>query len=110
MYIHDMNMIPLTALAEPNRLHIIELLRSKSRSVNEIVSTLQLNQPQVSKHLRVLADAGIVEMRPQAQQRIYRLRPKPFQELDMWLEKYRYLWSDRFDRLDELLKQEKKDM
>lgn len=75
----------LGALAEPNRLHIVELLRDGPRPVGEIAVRLGLRQPQVSKHLRVLSAAGFVEARPLAQQRIYQLRPEPFRELDAWL-------------------------
>jgi len=103
-----MNPSTFNALAEPNRLHIIELLAGKSSSVNEIVTRLHLRQPQVSKHLKVLASAGIVEVRPQANQRIYALHPQTFKQIDTWLEKYRKLWNERFDRLDELLIQEKR--
>lgn len=97
-------MLPmLTALAEPNRLRIIELLREGPRPVGEIAARLQLRQPQVSKHLRVLSDAGLVEVHPSAQQRIYRLRTEPFQALDAWLESYRQLKEASYDRLEEHL-------
>ena len=103
-----MNPTTFSALAEPHRLHIVELLSKKSRPVNELVDRLHINQPQVSKHLRVLADAGIVEVKPFAQQRFYKLQPRPFKELDHWLKKHRRLWEERFDRLDEVLKADKK--
>ena len=93
----------LTALAEPHRFEIVELLRDGPRPVGEIVARLGLHQPQVSKHLRVLSDAGLVEVHQAAQRRIYKLRPQPLHELDMWLESYRRLWDERFDRLDDLL-------
>lgn len=93
----------LTALAEPNRLHIVELLRDGPRPVGEIVDELQLRQPQVSKHLRVLSSAGLVEVHPAAQQRIYKLRPQPLQEIDIWLEPYRRFWNESFDRLADYL-------
>ena len=102
-----MNSVTFSALAEPNRFQIVELLRDKPRGVGELVDTLRIRQPQVSKHLKVLADAGIVEVRPLANQRIYELSPKKFQEIDAWLEKYRKLWNERFDRLDALLQREK---
>ncbi len=92
-----------SALAEPNRLQIVELLRHRPLPVGQIAGQLRLNQPQVSKHLRVLSDAGLVEMRPVAQQRIYALRPEPLRELDAWLERYRRLWDDRMDRLEEVV-------
>lgn len=110
VYIKNMNIIPLTALAEPNRLQIVELLRDKPRPVGEIVDRLRLNQPQVSKHLRVLADAGLVAVHPVAQQRVYELRPQPFKELNTWIDSYRHIWNERFDRLDEVLQVEKKKM
>ena len=89
-----------TALTEPNRLHIVELLRDGPLTVGEITQRLGLQQPQVSKHLKVLSDAAIVEVQPQANRRIYRLRPEPFQELEAWLSSFRRLWEERFDRLD----------
>jgi DNA-binding transcriptional ArsR family regulator len=91
------------ALAEPNRLRIVELLRSGSRSVNDIGKRLKLNQPQVSKHLRVLKDAGLVDVEARAQQRLYELRAKPLRQLHDWLERYRKVWDARFEALDELL-------
>ena len=97
-------MLPtLSALAEPNRLRIIELLREGPRPVGEIAARLRLRQPQVSKHLRVLSDAGLVEVHPSAQQRIYRLRAEPFQALDAWLESYRSFKEASYDRLEEQL-------
>ena len=93
----------LSALAEPNRLQIVDFLRGGPRPVGAIAGELRLRQPQVSKHLRVLSEAGLVEAHPVAQQRIYRLRSEPFQELDAWLESYRRLWDERLDRLDEVL-------
>ncbi|EFM11390.1 transcriptional regulator, ArsR family [Paenibacillus curdlanolyticus YK9] len=93
----------LSALAEPNRLHIVELLLDGPLPVGEIADRLELNQPQVSKHLRVLTSAGLVEVQPEANRRIYKLQPKPLQELDEWLGSYRRMWEDRFDRLDAYL-------
>jgi DNA-binding transcriptional ArsR family regulator len=93
-----------SALAEPHRLQIIQLLRRKPLAVGEIVDRLGLRQPQVSKHLRVLSDAGLVEVRPVAQQRIYALRPEPLKELDVWLEQFRRAWDDRFARLDDVIR------
>jgi DNA-binding transcriptional ArsR family regulator len=94
----------LAALAEPNRKLIVDLLRDGPRPVGEIVDALRLNQPQVSKHLRVLSQAGLVEVRPVAQQRFYALRPQAFRDLDDWLESYRRLWDDRHDRLNDYLR------
>ena len=93
------------ALAEPNRLRIVELLRSGPRPVAEICAELPLAQPQVSKHLRVLRNAGLVDARPRAQQRIYELRAAPLRELGEWLERFRRIWAERYDRLDELLEE-----
>src|ERR1700690_2845236 len=78
-YIKDMNTAFLTALAEPNRMRIVELLRDGPRPVGEIAMRLRIRQPQASKHLHVLNEAGLVEVHPVAQQRIYQLRPKTFE-------------------------------
>ena len=100
------------ALAEPNRYRIVELLTQGPRTVNEIVDHLQLNQPQVSKHLRVLRAAGVVDVEPRAQLRHYQLRGEAFREMQTWLDRYRPLWEARFEALDqvveELNQQEKK--
>lgn len=90
-----MNPQLFSVLSEPNRLDIVELLLTGAKPVNEIVDRLSLNQPQVSKHLRVLADAGIVQVRPIAQQRYYQLQAKPFQELESWLARYKNIWNAR---------------
>jgi DNA-binding transcriptional ArsR family regulator len=95
----------LTALAEPNRLRIVELLRSGPRAVSDIGSRLRLGQPQVSKHLRVLREARLVDVEPRAQQRVYHLRGETFRQLHDWLERYRRLWEERFDELDELIEE-----
>lgn len=94
----------LRALAEPNRLHIVEVLINGPRAVGEIVVQLQLSQPLVSKHLKTLSEAGIVESHKDAQRRIYQLRPEPFAKIDAWLETYRKHWKDRLKRLDAHLK------
>lgn len=91
------------ALAEPNRFRIVELLRTGPQPVGEIGDALGLRQPQVSKHLRVLKDAGLVDVQPAAQQRLYELRGAPLQELSRWLDQYRELWSDRFDVIDDVI-------
>jgi DNA-binding transcriptional ArsR family regulator len=95
----------LRALAEPNRFQIVELLLDGPQPVGEMVDRLGLRQPQVSKHLRVLSDAGLVDVRVDAQRRIYALRPAPLQELEVWLERYRRLWEDNFQRLDAVLEE-----
>jgi DNA-binding transcriptional ArsR family regulator len=91
------------ALAEPNRLQIIELLLAGPRPVGDMVDQLGLRQPQVSKHLRVLSEAGLVDVRVDAQRRIYALRPAPLQQLEAWLDRYRRIWESNFQRLDALL-------
>ena len=93
------------ALSEPNRFRIVELLRSGPRPVNDIGERLKLNQPQVSKHLRVLREAGLVEVEARAQQRLYELRAEPLRRLHDWLERYRDLWDARFDELDGLIEE-----
>ncbi len=98
-----MNTTTLNALAEPNRLRIIELLREGPLSVGEIADRLPLRQPQASKHLKILSDAHLVEVRVDANRRMYRLRPEPFIEIDEWLESFRGLWEERFDRLTDYL-------
>lgn len=98
----------LQALAEPTRFQIVELLRSGPLPVGDVVSQLRLRQPQVSKHLRVLSEAGIVGVRVDAQRRIYELRPAPLQELEAWLERYRQIWEANFQRLDSVLEDLKK--
>jgi DNA-binding transcriptional ArsR family regulator len=100
---------PLSALAEPNRMRIVELLRDGPRPVGEIARRLRLRQPQVSKHLRILRDAGVVKVHPVAQQRVYQLQAKPFQELDGWLDTFRRLWETRLDTLDGYLQNLKRD-
>ncbi|ALC82965.1 MULTISPECIES: ArsR/SmtB family transcription factor [Bacillus] len=93
----------MNALAEPNRLHIVELLREGPLTVGEIAERLGLLQPQTSKHLRILNESGLVEVQPVANRRIYKLRQQPFQDLDHWLESFQGAWQERFDRLDDYL-------
>lgn len=100
-----MNTATLSALAEPHRLEMVELLRYGPLTVGEIADRLQVRQPQVSKHLKVLNEARIVEVQPVANRRIYRLRPEPLRELDEWIASFRSLWEARFDRLDEYLQE-----
>jgi len=92
-----------TIVAEPNRRAILSLLLSSERSVGEIERKLRLSQPSVSKHLRVLRDAGFVESRTLAQQRLYRLRPEPLMELDAWIDPFRRFWSKHVDALEQHL-------
>lgn len=98
-----MNVQTFSALAEPNRLAIVNLLLEDPLPVGEIAKKLNLNQPQASKHLRVLSEAGLLEVQPIANRRIYKLRPEPLQEMDKWLETYRRVWETRMERLDDYL-------
>jgi DNA-binding transcriptional ArsR family regulator len=95
----------LTALAEPNRRRIVDELRRTQSSVGDLVVALRMSQPAVSKHLRVLREAGVVSARTAAQQRIYRLEPGPFQQLEAWLAPYRSLWTHHLDALERHLDQ-----
>ena len=87
-------------IAEPNRRAILSLLVLSEQSVGEIERQLRMSQPTVSKHLRVLRDAGFVESTVDAQRRLYRLKPKPFQEMDAWLAQFRRFWSGYLDALE----------
>jgi DNA-binding transcriptional ArsR family regulator len=98
----------LQVLAEPRRLAILDLLREGERPVGELVDRLGVSQPAVSKHLRVLKDAGLVDVRADAQRRLYRIRPEPLAELDDWLAAYRKLWTTHLDRLEDHLDQRRK--
>jgi DNA-binding transcriptional ArsR family regulator len=89
----------LEVLAEPNRRRILDALRTE-RAVGDVVRKLKLSQPLVSKHLKVLRDAGLVDVRVDAQRRLYRVRPEPLRELDAWLAPYRALWSTALDDLE----------
>ncbi|WPK11061.1 metalloregulator ArsR/SmtB family transcription factor [Lysinibacillus louembei] len=99
------NILTLSALAESNRMHIVELLRQGPQTVGEIADRLGLKQPQTSKHLKVLSDSGIVEVQAQANRRIYKLRPEPFQALDSWIQSFQCVMQERFDNLDAYLKE-----
>jgi len=90
-------------IAEPNRRAILSLLVSSQQSVGEIERQLRMSQPTVSKHLRVLRDAGFVESTVDAQRRLYRLRPEPFHQLDTWLDQFRRFWSSHVDALEHYL-------
>ena len=93
-------------LADHNRRRILEYLREEERPVGDVVRTLGISQPGVSKHLRVLRTAGLVSVRPDAQRRMYRVRFEPLVELDNWLEPYRQTWADRLDALERHLDEE----
>ena len=90
----------LEVLAEPHRRAILDLLREGERPVGDLVSHVALSQPAVSKHLRVMKEAGMVESRVDAQRRLYRVRTEPLEELDAWLAPYRLLWEASLDRLE----------
>jgi len=92
-------------IAEPNRRAILGLLVSAEQSVGEIERQLRMSQPAVSKHLRVLREAGFVESTVDAQRRLYRLKPEPFQEVDAWLAPFRRFWSAHIDALERHLDQ-----
>lgn len=94
----------LEAIAEPTRRRILDAVRGGERSVGELVEKVGMHQPGVSRHLRVLRDAGLVEVRRDAQRRLYRLRPEPLMELDAWLEPYRADWTARLDSLERHLR------
>ena len=98
-------MTAYAALAEPHRRQILDLLRGGERSVNDLVARLRLSQPGVSKHLKVLREAGLVEVRPAGKQRWYGLRAQPLAEVDEWLEPYRACWSGRLDALERHLEE-----
>ena len=87
-------------LAEPTRRRLLDAVRDGERSVGELVDEIGMHQPGISRHLKVLRDAGLVEVRRDAQRRLYRVRPEPLMELDAWLEPYRREWSDRLDALE----------
>ena len=87
-------------LAEPNRRRILDLLRQAERPVGDLVRELGVSQPAVSKHLRVLREAGLVDVRTDAQRRLYRVNPAPLRALDDWLAPYRTQWTDRLDDLE----------
>jgi len=98
-----MNSVALAALAEPNRLRIVEHLRANPCSVGDLSLQLVLRQPQVSKHLKVLSETGWVEAQAQAQRRVYRLRREGFDELQRWIDTFRAQWEANYRRLDDLL-------
>jgi len=92
--------VTFEVLAEPNRRRILDLVRDRERPVGELVDQLRLSQPAVSKHLRILREAGLVEVRVDAQRRMYRVNPLPLRDLDAWLAPYRKMWSGRLDALE----------
>jgi DNA-binding transcriptional ArsR family regulator len=91
------------AVAEPRRREILDLLAQRERPVNELVELLDLAQPQVSKHLRVLREVGLVEVRERGRQRMYRLNGEPLKPIHDWVKNYERTWTERFEVLDDLL-------
>ena len=87
-------------LAEPNRRRILDLLAGSERPVGQLVERLELSQPAVSKHLRILREAGLVDVRGEAQRRLYRVRAEPLRAIDDWLEPYRRMWTSSLDALE----------
>lgn len=94
----------LEVIAEPTRRRILDAVRGGERSVGELVDAVGMHQPGVSRHLKILRDAGLVEVRRDAQRRLYRLRPEPLMELDAWLAPYRAEWTARLDSLEKHLR------
>ncbi|GAA5179938.1 metalloregulator ArsR/SmtB family transcription factor [Rugosimonospora acidiphila] len=92
-------------LAEPRRRQILDVLRAGECSVNDLVARVPVSQPGMSKHLKVLREAGLVQVRQDAQRRLYRLSPAPLAEVDAWLEPYRQMWAERLDALERHLDQ-----
>lgn len=91
------------AVAEPRRREILDLLADGERPVNDVVERLALAQPLVSKHLRVLREVGLVDVREAGRQRLYRLNARPLQHIHEWVSRYERLWSERFEQLDDVL-------
>ena len=92
-------------LADPSRRRVVEALLSGEQAVNDLVEAVELQQSGVSRHLRILLEAGFVQVRPDGQRRLYSLRPEPFREVDAWLAAYRKLWEARLDRFALALEQ-----
>lgn len=99
-------MSPFEAVAEPNRRRILDVLREGERPAGDLVEALAMSQPGVSKHLKLLREAGLVAVRADGQRRLYRLEPKGLAELEAWLAPYRRLWADRLARLEQHLERE----
>src|SRR5271167_2484722 len=98
----------LQTLGDPTRLRIVEILRRGEHSVNDIVENVDIDQSGVSRHLRILQEAGFVRVRPEGQKRFYSLCPEPFRDLDSWLSQYRQLWEGRLDKFGEALTRKRK--
>lgn len=104
-----MNALVFETLADPTRRRIVEVLLAGERAVNDIVGEVDIAQSGVSRHLRILSEAGFVQVRADGQRRLYSLRPEPFEELDAWVRQYRKLWEGRLDRFAAALERKKKE-
>lgn len=102
-----MDALIFQTLADPTRLRIVEAMRDGEHAVGELVARVDIEQSGVSRHLRILHEAGLVQVRPDGQRRLYSLRPEPFRDLDVWLDGYRALWEARLDRLGAQLQKRK---
>jgi len=103
-----MQVLAFQTLADPTRLRIVEALASGEQAVGDLVRAVDIDQSGVSRHLRILGEAGFVTMRPDGARRLYSLRPEPFQAIDHWVDGYRRLWEGRLDRFDQALKRRRK--
>lgn len=97
-------------IADPTRRRMLELLGENERSVSELTAEFDIHQPGISRHLRILHNAGLVDVRKDAQRRIYSIRPEPLRELDDWIDQYRALWDQRFDKLAAHLARRKREL
>jgi DNA-binding transcriptional ArsR family regulator len=103
-----MHISTFQTLADPMRLRLVETLQTGEHAVNDLVEKVEIHQSGVSRHLRILHEAGFVQVRPEGQKRLYSLRPEPFRELDVWIAKYRRFWEARLDKFAEALSQKQK--
>jgi DNA-binding transcriptional ArsR family regulator len=103
-----MHVTVFQALADPMRLRIVETLQFGEHAVNDLVDKVDIHQSGVSRHLRILHEAGFVQVRPEGQKRLYSLRPEPFSELNAWVTNYRHFWEARLDRFAEALSRKQK--
>jgi DNA-binding transcriptional ArsR family regulator len=104
----DMYIATLQTLADPTRLSILDFLRTGEHTVNDITDNVDIRQSGVSRHLRILHEAGFVQVRPHGQRRYYSLRPEPFRQIDEWLDGYRSFWEARLDKFGEALDQKRR--
>jgi DNA-binding transcriptional ArsR family regulator len=95
-----------SALADPTRTEIVDALADRPRTVNEIVGMFTITQPAISRHLKVLRDAGLVRVVPEGKTRVYHLEPGPLREIDQWLDRYRRFWAKKLDALEALMDEE----